>query len=396
MEEINSHFEILDSQQEQPGRLQKLGLSGGTIFKHALLLVLTFISVAYTNLVFGFGINLAGALLFAVYLLLFLGIHEFGHYFASVYHRVRTTLPYFIPLPFISPIGTMGAVIRIKERVEDTIKIFDIGIAGPLAGFVVSLTLLIIGFATLPSPDFVFSFSGHEALKEFIYQFHTFPKHPLTENNGQVLMLGNTLLYSLLASFFKNVPPMWEMYHYPLLFAGWLGLFFTALNLTPIGQLDGGHIVYALLGHENHKRVARGFFGILTVLSGLGVIPMLVAEFTQYGTKYAPLAWAAWAIILFFMLRKAYKNEHNWIAPVWGSSLIITALIIYFLIGMNENNGYTVWLVWALFVMFLVKIEHPPVIIERPLTRSRIILGWVSMLILILCISPNPMYFFNS
>ncbi len=395
MEEINSHFEILESHQKQ-GRLKQLGLTWGTIFKHSALLLATFLSVAYTNLVLGFGISVIGAILFGVYLLLFLGIHEFGHYFASVYHRVKTTLPYFIPLPFISPIGTMGAVIRIKERVEDTIKIFDIGIAGPLAGFVVSLSLLLIGFATLPSPDFVFSFPGHEALKEFVYQFHTFPKHPLPHSDGQVLMLGNTLLYSLLGSFFKNVPPMWEMYHYPLLFAGWLGLFFTALNLTPIGQLDGGHIVYALIGHENHKKVARSFFGILTVLSGLGVVPILTEEFTQYGSKLAPLGWVAWAIILFFMLRKAYNNDHNWIAPVWGSSLIITAVIIYFYIGMNDSNGYTVWLVWALFVLFLVKIEHPPVIIERPLTPTRIILGWVSMLILILCISPNPMYLLNS
>ncbi len=188
---------------------------------------------------------------------------------------------------------------------------------------------------------------------------------------------------------------MWEMYHYPLLFAGWLGLFFTALNLTPIGQLDGGHIVYALLGHENHKKVARSFFGILTVLSGLGVVPILAEEFTQYGSGLAPLGWVAWAIILFFMLRKAYNNDHNWIAPVWGRSLIITAVIIYFYIGMNDSNGYTVWLVWALFVLFLVKIEHPPVIIERPLTPTRRILGWVSMLILILCISPNPMYLLN-
>lgn len=391
MEEINSHYEIVDSHQSQ-SPLKQLDLTWGVIFKHTALFIATFLSVAYTNYILGFGISFSGAILFAIYLLLFLGIHEFGHYFASVYHRVKTTLPYFIPLPFLSPIGTMGAVIRIKERVDDTLKIFDIGVAGPLAGFIVSLTLLIVGFATLPGTDFVFSFPGHQALKEFVYQFHTFPHHPLNDQSGQTLMLGNTLLYSFLASFFKNVPPMWEMYHYPLLFAGWLGLFFTALNLTPIGQLDGGHVIYALLGYENHKKVARIFFGILTVLSGLGVVPSLISEVAQYNHSMAPLGWVIWAIILFFMLRKAYDRDHNWIAPVWGTSLIITAVILYFFIGMNASNGYTVWLVWALFVLFLVKIEHPPVIIEHKLDPRRRILGWISMLILILCISPSPMY----
>jgi len=395
LEEINSHYEIISSQSSQT-LFERLDLSWMTILKHVALFVITFISVAFTYIYIGFGVSLSLSILFAALLLFFLGTHEFGHYFASVYHKIKTTLPYFIPLPIFSPIGTMGAVIRIKEQVDDSKKLFDIGIAGPLAGFVVSLGLLIYGFATLPSPDFVLSFPGHAALKEYVIQFHKFPSHPIAESGNQILMLGNTLLYSFLGSFFKNVPPMWEMYHYPFLFAGWLGLFFTALNLTPVGQLDGGHVIYALVGSKNHKKVARGFYGILAVLSGLGVVPVLHDEIVSYSASLAPLGWVIWAIILFFILRKAFHGEHNWIAPVWGGALIGSALLLYLVIGMNNASGYTVWLVWSLFILFFVKIEHPPVIFEQPLNKTRIILGWLSMLIFILCISPNPMYILNS
>lgn len=395
MEEINSHYEIIDSESKQ-SLFERLDLSWWIIFKHFALLVITFISVAFTYIYIGFAASLAAGVLFAVLLLAFLGTHEFGHYFASVYHKIRTTLPYFIPLPIFSPIGTMGAVIRIKEQVDDSKKLFDIGIAGPLAGFVVSLGLLIYGFATLPGPAYVLTFPGHQALKEYVIQFHSFPKHPIAESGSQILMLGNTLLYSFLGSFFKNVPPMWEMYHYPFLFAGWLGLFFTALNLTPVGQLDGGHVIYALVGSKNHKKIARGFYGILAMLSGLGVVPVLRDELISYSSAFAPLSWLIWAIILFLMLRKAFHNEHNWIAPVWGGALISSALLLYLVIGMQNASGYTVWLVWSLFILFFVKIEHPPVIFEQPLDKTRIILGWLSMLIFILCISPNPMYILNS
>lgn len=395
MEEINSSYEVIDSH-EANNRFRQLGLGGITIIKHTALLILTFFSIAFTEWTIGFLPDWSNAILFAFLLLAFLGTHEFGHYFASLYHRVKTTLPYFIPLPIISPIGTMGAVIRIKERVDNSRKLFDIGVSGPVVGFIVSLTLLLIGFFTLPGPDYIFHLPGHQALKEFIYQFNRFPNHVLTSGpNEQVVMLGHTMLYSFLAMFFHNVPPMWEMYHYPFLFAGWLGLFFTALNLTPIGQLDGGHVIYGMFGYEIHKKVARVFFGILTVLSGIGIIPELAAELNFINHGYNAAAWIIWAAVLFLMLRKAYENQHNWIAPAWGISLLSTAIILYNWIGMKPSNGYTVWLVWALFVLFFVKIEHPPVRVEEPLSKGRRIIGWASLVILILCISPNPMYLLN-
>jgi len=394
LEEINSQFEILDRHENQ-NLFNRLDLSFLTILKHSSLFVVTYISVAFTVLFVGFMASVPSAILFAAMLLLFLGTHEFGHYIASVIHRVKTTLPYFIPVPIISPIGTMGAVIRIKERVEATKKLFDIGIAGPLAGFVVSLGLLIIGMATSPSTHLIMGLPGHENLKEFILQFHKFPSHPLPEKNGAILMLGNTLLFDFLRMFFHNVPPMWEMYHYPVIFAGWLGLFFTALNLMPIGQLDGGHILYALVGRRNHKIVARLFFAILTVLCGIGLVPMLSNQFVSWDYGYGVIGWLIWAAGLYMLLRKSYDGEQNWMAPVWAGSLISTAVYIYVIAGAQNVQGNATWLVWTLFLAFLVKLDHPPVLNEQKLDRTRMVLGWLSMIIFILCISPDPIYLLN-
>src|SRR5690625_7432967 len=100
--------------------------------------------------------------LFATLLLAFLGVHEFGHYFAAVRHNVKVTLPYFIPVPL--GIGTLGAVIRFEERIRRTKQLFDIGIAGPVAGFVVALTALLSGFFTLPGPSDFEYFAVHQVL----------------------------------------------------------------------------------------------------------------------------------------------------------------------------------------------------------------------------------------
>src|SRR5699024_2700809 len=149
-------------------------------------------------------------------------------------------LPYFIPIPFA--LGTLGAVIRIKQRISHSYKMFDIGVAGPLAGFVVAIGLLLFGFATLPEPSYILTFYCHQSISAYIQAYGHFPSELIGDIKGQTLVFGSTLLYGFLASFFNNVPPMWEMYHYPFLFAGWFGLFVTALNLMPVGQLDGGHI----------------------------------------------------------------------------------------------------------------------------------------------------------
>lgn len=373
-----------------------------TMLKHLALFIITFITVSLAGAGFvGFTPSIFPAslpmlsdfyrgMLFAGLLLGFLGVHEFGHYFAAVYHKVKVTLPYFIPIPL--GIGTVGAVIRIKQQINDTRKMFDVGIAGPLAGFVVSIIILLYGFSTLPDASYIQNFYGHDAVQEYVAQHGTYPESPPEESNGNLLMVGSTLLYSFLASFFDNVPPMWEMYHYPFLFAGWLGLFFTALNLTPIGQLDGGHILYSLIGFKKHRIVARIFFAILITLGGMEAIPFIHLSLGEYDTAAGSLSWLIWAGVLFFLLRKAFRDDHRWIAPVLISSLAITAGYLYLVVGNINTSGSLIWVVWSFFIAYLVGIEHPPALYERELSPTRKFLGWLSMIIFVLCISPNPLY----
>jgi membrane-associated protease RseP (regulator of RpoE activity) len=368
------------------------------IVKHTALFVATFACVTFFGIIFvGQDVGAEGYLdmwpygaLFATLLLGFLATHEFGHYFAAVYHKVRVTLPYFIPIPL--GIGTMGAVIRIKEQIQSTKKLFDIGISGPIAGFVVSLGILLYGFATLPDPSFIENFSGHEAVIEHIQQTGQFPEEaPETPEGVGSIVIGNTLLYSFLASFFENVPPMYEMYHYPFLFAGWLGLFFTALNLMPIGQLDGGHILYSLIGFKNHQKAARVCFGGLTLFAGIEAIPFLYVQLSGWVPGYEFTSTILWAGILFFLMRKAFNNSHEWIAPVWALSLLGSVAYLYMMgDGLANNAGSLIWVVWCFFLVYFVKIEHPPVIYEQHLSPRRRILGWISMIVFILCISPSP------
>lgn len=372
------------------------------IVKHTALFVATFACVTFFGIFFvGQSAGIEGYLdmwpqgaLFAILLLGFLATHEFGHYFAAVYHKVRVSLPYFIPLPL--GIGTMGAVIRIKEQIRSTKKLFDVGISGPIAGFVVSLGILLYGFATLPDPSFIENFAGHEALLEQIQQTGTFPDEPpeTPEGVGSII-IGNTLLYSFLASFFENVPPMYEMYHYPFLFAGWLGLFFTALNLMPIGQLDGGHILYSLIGFKKHQQAARFCFGGLTLLAGIEAIPFLYIQLAEWLPGYAFISTIIWAGVLFFLMRKAFHNSYEWIAPLWSLSLMGSVGYLYFWGGGLQDAGSLIWVVWCFFLVYFVKIEHPPVIYQQQLSPVRRTLGWISMVVFILCISPSPISVMN-
>ena len=393
-EEITSEPSVAEKNQPE--------LDGKTIFKHSALFIITVLTVTlagaafvgFTPSLFPFSMptepDFYRGLLFAGLLLGFLGVHEFGHYFAALHHKIKVTLPYFIPIPF--GIGTLGAVIRIKQKINDTYKMFDVGAAGPIAGFIVSLTILLYGFGTLPDASFINNFEGHEAVKEYVAQHGTYPENPPEETNGNLLIVGNTLLYGFLASFFENVPPMWEMYHYPFLFAGWLGLFFTALNLTPIGQLDGGHILYSLVGFKKHRTVARIFFGILVTLAGIEVVPFIHLALGEWDNAIGILSWVIWIGVLFVLLRKAFHNDHKWIAPTLAISVVLTAAYLLFIVGNISTSGSLIWVVWSFFIAYLVGIEHPPALYERELDPTRKFLGWVSMGIFVLCISPNPLY----
>lgn len=396
-EEITADFKIL-SQEEEPKNKPDIK----TILKHSGLFLLTvfFVAMAGSNFV-GFnpvffplelptGSDFLRGLLFAGLLLAFLTVHEFGHYFAAVYHNIKVSLPYYIPIPV--GIGTLGAVIRIKERIRKMHQLFDVGVAGPIAGFVVALTVLLIGFATLPEPDYVQNFAGHEDLKTHVAEHGTYPTVPpeAPEDQG-VLTVGNTLLYSALASMFDNVPPMWEMYHYPFLFAGWLGLFFTALNLMPVGQLDGGHILYSLIGYKKHKVVARLFFTVVTALAGGESIPFFNAVISDY-ISFSVAGWFIWGFLLFMLMNRAFRSDRNWIYVLLPISIIGSFVYQMAVGGVEPGQSSLIWLIWSFFIAFMVGVEHPPVDIEEKLSPGRRVLGWLSMLIFVLCISINPIF----
>ncbi len=394
--EINTDYEVLSTKEEPKNKLDTR-----TILKHLGLFLLTvfFVTMTGANFVgldpvlFPFALpnttDIIRGLVFAGLLLGFLTVHEFGHYFAAVHHKIKVTLPYYIPIPL--GIGTLGAVIRIKERIRKMHQLFDIGASGPVAGFIVALTVLLIGFATLPEPDYVMNFAGHDELKKYVSEHGTYPDHITDQTEQGVLTIGNTILYTALASLFDNVPPMWEMYHFPFLFAGWLGLFFTALNLMPVGQLDGGHILYSLIGYRRHRVVARLFFTVVTALAGAEAMPFLASYLTEY-IPFPFIEWVAWAFILQLLMNKAFRTDRGWIYSMMAVSLAGSALYSYMVGGIEPGHGSLIWLVWSFFIAFAVGVEHPPVDMEEKLSPTRRVIGWLSMLIFILCISPNPIY----
>ena len=375
-------------------------------FIHSILFILTFFSVSIVStLLVGKGLqirtiagfslpfstneDLKTGALFASLLLSFLTVHEFGHYFAALYHRVRVSLPYFIPLPV--GIGTLGAVIKIRQRIQRTRSLFDIGAAGPIAGFVVSLIILIIGFTTLPGPSFLNEFGDHQMLIDHFNEFGYYPPIPSLMEGQMIFLFGETPLYSFIASFFPSAPPMYEIMHYPFLLAGWFGLFFTALNLMPVGQLDGGHILYSLVGYEKHRIIARLFFGGLTVLAGIEAIPLFQSYLTNYGFGSVGYAWGIWIIMLSLLMKKAYKEHLYWMGTMIPISLFLSGFFLYVWNPLFAQEGSVLWIFWSFFTAYIIKIEHPPVRFEEPLSPARTILGWLSMVIFILCISLNPL-----
>ena len=387
---------------------------------HILLFVLTFFSAALTTSVAFIGrfrawensdllFSLAGlpitqgmvadGCLFASCLLLFLTFHEFGHFYAARRHKVRTSLPYYIPSPLIG-IGTLGAVISIREPVPSTRKIFDIGVAGPVAGFVIALPLLLCAMAFVPPPEYMFGVGGHEPLLAYISDTGAFPPEALEPPDGTRLTVGATVLYWGVEQLFTNLPPMYEMYHYPVLFAAWLALFFTALNLMPVGQLDGGHIMYALVGPKWHLRISRGFVLALLTSTAIGAAhdgPALFADMLPGTLGNTPLVteactWLVLTVLLRLLLRRILNKDRRWTLITVGGMLAI-AVIGRLTGGLIADIGYSGWLFWCFLLVFLVKLEHPPVAEEHTLSRNRRALGIVAMVIFVLSFSLKPLYF---
>jgi membrane-associated protease RseP (regulator of RpoE activity) len=324
---------------------------------------------------------LAG-LYFSIPFLTILTVHEFGHYLMAKYHKVKVSLPYFIPLwlgfiPFVPSLGTMGAFIRLignKSRKE----FFDIGIAGPLAGFVVALVVLTYGFTHLPEPEYIFEI--HPEYEEYGMTYEEY-----YETLPGSLAIGDNLLFL----FFKNyvaepdrVPNKYEIYHYPWIFAGYLALFFTALNLIPIGQLDGGHVIYGLFGYNKSRIISRVLFFIMVTLSGIGLVPM---GQINSGFIINSIFYLLFLFLAFYHFERDIKKR---------ALIVIWVMILQLLASeyLPQSGDYGIYLLFAFIFGRFLGIDHPKATIDQPLDLKRKILGWTALIVFVLSFTPRPLY----
>jgi membrane-associated protease RseP (regulator of RpoE activity) len=272
------------------------------VWLHVLLLVLTIVSTTYTGISHYLAfqsdflpersIALTAALVFrglwySGTILAILGCHELGHYFACRYYDVDASRPFFLPFPFAIT-GTMGAFIRIREPIPAKHMLFDIGIAGPIAGFLVAVPALALGVsmshvAKLP-PNFV----GFE--------------------------LGEPLLFKAISwLFWGTVPDGYSVNMHPMAFGAWFGLLATALNLFPIGQLDGGHISYAVLG----RRSTYVTYAMLLVAVGLASL------YTSW------IVWTGLMIVMLFVFGPKHPRVFDEEVPLDRTRVILALFALF-------------------------------------------------------------------
>lgn len=264
------------------------------IWINVALLLLTFISTTIMGVNFYGELNLLGGILFSIAILFVLGSHEMGHYIVAKKRGMHTSLPYFIPFP--SLIGTLGAFIKHRGSIPDRKALFDVGVSGPIVGIVASVIVVTIGL--------------------------NLPFHP--KETGELIELGTPPLFDFIAYVIKYDG---EFIH-PIAIAGWVGMLVTFLNLSPVGQLDGGHVLRAMVGPK-----------------------------AEIASRIVPFLLIALGGILEFFYR-VYSP---------------------------------IWVFWGLITLFFSMQRHPePVDDMTPLDRKRIVLGIIAFVIAALCFTPIP------
>lgn len=275
------------------------GLTAKRLFFHLFLLGLTVITTFFVGVLW-LGSFSAGVV-YSFTVLSILAAHEMGHYIACRWYGVDATLPYFIPVP-IPPVGTFGAFIKIKSPIPSRRALFDIGIAGPLAGFVfvIPATLIAFYFAEAAPPPVM---------------------------GGEYIYFQDPLLFKFF-QWLVGAPP--NVMLNPVMWAAWIGVFMTSLNLLPVGQLDGGHVTYAVFGRSGNRA----------------------------------LAWICYvAVIGLALYSAAYGGTWNWV-------------------------------VYAVILTFMLRVGHPPVMDEdEPLGRARIVVAFIGLLVFVLSFMPFPISF---
>jgi membrane-associated protease RseP (regulator of RpoE activity) len=255
----------------------------GKVLWHLCLLAMTAITTTLLPTFLLFGWNLTSGMLFSFTLLMILGAHEMGHYLAARLYDVRATLPYFLPAPL--GIGTFGAFIKMKSAIPSKRALFDIGIAGPLAGFVFLIPAAMVG----------------------LY----FAEPAVGLGGGDVIVFHDPLLFRALAKL-MGVPK--DVGLNPFWFAAWAGCLVTSLNLLPVGQLDGGHVVYAAFGARWHWIIARLIY--------VGVIALTIVSYFWDGW----MGWAVYVVILTLMLRIGHPRVMDEYEPLGFGRKVVAAI----------------------------------------------------------------------
>lgn len=261
--------------------------------------LLLFVVTVFTTLLAGSfyeGGDLLSGAPFAFTLLTILGTHEFGHYFVARHHRAAVTLPYFIPFPAVSgalSLGTLGAVIQLRSPIRNRKQLFDIGVAGPLAGLMVAIPLLVFGLSQSPVQRPPADSAYYQEGNSLLYLGLKYLVH------GKILP-GDGLDVTMNS----------------MTFAAWIGLFVTCLNLLPMGQLDGGHVAYALFGRHAWQ-IARLTAGALLLLTFLGW-----------------QGWLLWVIlpIVFGLRHPPPLNDHTSLdrrRKILGAGMILIFILVF-------------------------------------------------------------------
>jgi membrane-associated protease RseP (regulator of RpoE activity) len=323
-------------------------------------------------------------------LLAILLAHEFGHYIAARLHKVDASLPFFIPLPVLSPFGTMGAVIRMRSVIPTRRALFDIGAAGPLAGLALAIPLYAWG-----------------AARSQIVSLDT---------AGAGLQLGDSLLLRLLDHFFAPPTPAGtDLMLSPVAFAAWAGMFVTMINLLPVGQLDGGHVAYSLFG-PRQNRIAQWVHRSMLVFFFVSVASFCARDIhAGLGLGHlgrhvnSSLFWLVWFEVLavlgtFSQPLQQRLERLDGASPLDLRTRGFATLGLAVLAGvLQERSSLAPWLAWFVGLGVLLTMEarwgalrasstlldHPPTG-DKPLGRGRAVLAVITLAFFALLFMPTP------
>jgi membrane-associated protease RseP (regulator of RpoE activity) len=320
-------------------------------------------------------------------LLAILLAHEFGHYIAARLHKVDASLPYFIPLPILSPFGTMGAVIRMRSVIPTRRALFDIGAAGPLAGLALAIPLYAWG-------------ATHSQVVSL-------------DTAGAGLQLGDSLLLRLLDRLFAPPTPAGtDLMLSPVAFAAWAGMFVTMINLLPVGQLDGGHVAFALFGPKQN-RIAQWVHRSMLVFFFVSVVSFCARDVRAgLGLGHlgrhvnSSLFWLVWFEVLAVLgtLSQGRRSREEAPSPLDLRTRGFATLGLAVLAGvLQDKSSPAPWLAWFLGLGVLLTMEirwgalrasstvldHPPTG-AKPLGRGRALLAILTLAFFGLLFMPTP------